>query len=122
MNGRYKTLLDELAVLEPGRKLNDEQLEAVFSDDSTVVSAGAGSGKTTVLSLRFLRLLIERKAHSDEILTLTFTRKAALEMSQRINDLVFRSAAVSEEDRRLMSQAQISTLDSFSGCITIANC
>lgn len=117
MNGRYKTLLDELAVLEPGRKLNDEQLEAVFSDDSTVVSAGAGSGKTTVLSLRFLRLLMERKAHSDEILTLTFTRKAALEMSQRINDLVFRSAAVSEEDRRLMSQAQISTLDSFTSLI-----
>ena len=41
-----------------GKNLSDEQRAAILSDTSTVVSAGAGSGKTTVLSLRFARLVI----------------------------------------------------------------
>ena len=60
-------------------KLSPEQRAAVDADRAAIVSAGAGSGKTTVLSLRFARLVMEHKAHADEILTLTFTRKAAAE-------------------------------------------
>ncbi len=100
-----------------GRKLSDEQLAAVYSDKSTVVSAGAGSGKTTVLSLRFLRLVMEGKAHADEILTLTFTRKAAGEMYERIHGMLSLAA---EDDERLSEElsshfplSRISTLDSF---------
>ena len=66
-----------------GRKLSPMQMEVVESDVATVVSAGAGSGKTTVLSYRFLRLVMEKKASADEILTLTFTKKAAAEMHGR---------------------------------------
>src|SRR5690554_504607 len=66
-------------------KLDADQLKAVHADTNCVVSAGAGSGKTTVLSYRFLRLVLQRKAKVDEILTLTFTRKAASEMHQRIH-------------------------------------
>jgi hypothetical protein len=71
---------------ETPRRLDDNQIAAISCDDrNAVVSAGAGSGKTTVLSYRFLRLVVEGKAHVDEILTLTFTRKAAAEMHERIH-------------------------------------
>ena len=69
-------------------RLSDEQLSAVNADHAAIVSAGAGAGKTTVLSLRFTRLVMEHKAHADGILTLTFTRKAAAEMYERIYSLL----------------------------------
>jgi ATP-dependent exoDNAse (exonuclease V) beta subunit len=102
------------------RKLDPEQLAAVDTDRNSVVSAGAGSGKTTVLSYRFLRLIVEGKASVDEILTLTFTRKAAAEMHERIHRLL----AVNSSNPLIMKQlrqfekANISTLDSF--CARIA--
>lgn len=102
-----------------GKKLSDEQREAVFSDKATIVSAGAGSGKTTVLSLRFLRLIYERKTTSDRILTLTFTRKAASEMYERIHNLLMRASKEDEsgylkrELEESFPEAQISTLDGF---------
>ncbi|MFA7129134.1 MAG: UvrD-helicase domain-containing protein, partial [Sphaerochaeta sp.] len=68
---------------QTNRKLDKHQIEAIYCDDNCVVSAGAGSGKTTVLSYRFLRLVLEQKADCDQILTLTFTRKAAREMRER---------------------------------------
>lgn len=110
-----RTFSDFLAVSK--RKLSAEQLAAVESDVATVVSAGAGSGKTTVLSCRFLRLIMEEKAKVDEILTLTFTKKAASEMYERIYSLL---KSVSEDEGPVkealasFSSASISTLDSFS--------
>ena len=104
-----------------GRKLSDEQLKAVCSDRSTVVSAGAGSGKTMVLSLRFLRRVLQGKAHSDEILTLTFTKKAAGEMYERIHSML--SAAGADEELSLhFPQARISTMDSFWSEIARTDC
>ncbi|MCA1949048.1 MAG: UvrD-helicase domain-containing protein, partial [Treponema sp.] len=64
--------------------LDDEQLAAYEADHNVVVSAGAGSGKTTVLSHRYVRLVRDKKLPVDSILTLTFTRKAAAEMFSRI--------------------------------------
>ena len=110
-----RTFSDFLAVSK--RKLSAEQLAAVESDVATVVSAGAGSGKTSVLSYRFLRLIMEEKAKVDEILTLTFTKKAASEMYERIYSLL---KSVSEDEGPVkealasFSSASISTLDSFS--------
>jgi ATP-dependent exoDNAse (exonuclease V) beta subunit len=91
-------------------KLDKEQRRAVLTELSAVVSAGAGSGKTTVLSQRFLHLLASGKAGVDEILALTFTRKAAAEMYERIyrNLLSAFPEAAAEYDK-----ASISTLDSF---------
>jgi ATP-dependent exoDNAse (exonuclease V) beta subunit len=67
--------------------LNERQSEAVLAEAPAVlVSAGAGSGKTRVLTERYLQLLTRHadRVPMDRILTLTFTRKAAQEMRERI--------------------------------------
>jgi ATP-dependent exoDNAse (exonuclease V) beta subunit len=104
------------------RKLDKNQLEAVNCDTNCVVSAGAGSGKTTVLSYRFLRLVLEKKADCDQILTLTFTRKAAKEMHERIHAqlLQFKSDPEVAAQLSKFPDAEISTLDSF--CSKIVRC
>ncbi len=113
-----------------GRKLDADQQRAMESDGNTVVSAGAGSGKTTVLSYRFVRLLLENPdIHADNILALTFTDKAAKEMKSRISSHIRTLAEAGDpitqdtKDRfadewaNHFPQSQISTLDSFCSSI-----
>ena len=67
-------------------RLNKSQKKAVFHDEGPLlVLAGAGTGKTGVLTSRLIRLLIERKALPGELLSVTFTNKAANEMRERVN-------------------------------------
>ncbi|MCK5211576.1 UvrD-helicase domain-containing protein, partial [Candidatus Parcubacteria bacterium] len=59
-------------------KLNPEQMKAVMHKDGPLlIIAGAGTGKTTVITQRIAYLIEQGKAKSDEILALTFTEKAA---------------------------------------------
>ena len=75
------------AVMQSDYKLTPEQTRAVEQADPTVpnlVVAGAGSGKTELMAVRVLFLVANEYAKPQEILGLTFTRKAASELSKRI--------------------------------------
>jgi DNA helicase-2/ATP-dependent DNA helicase PcrA len=65
--------------------LNEPQKEAVLHKDGPImIIAGAGSGKTKVLTTRIAHLMAEHKVDSFNILALTFTNKAAKEMKERV--------------------------------------
>ncbi len=68
------------------RTLNDEQKQAVeFGDGPLLIIAGAGTGKTTVITERIKHLISSGRAKPSEILALTFTEKAAREMEERVD-------------------------------------
>jgi DNA helicase-2/ATP-dependent DNA helicase PcrA len=70
-------------------KLNKEQRQAVeFTDGPLLIVAGAGTGKTTVLTNRLAYLVSEKGIPPEEILALTFTEKAAHEMEERAEKLL----------------------------------
>jgi ATP-dependent helicase/nuclease subunit A len=100
-----------MTVLEAGTALNDEQLAAVEAEGSVFVSAGAGTGKTSVLVERYVRAVCERGIDIDSILVITYTRKAAGELRTRIR------AALRERGRpdlaRELDGAWISTIHGF---------
>ncbi|MCM1321236.1 MAG: UvrD-helicase domain-containing protein [Bacteroides sp.] len=107
--------------------LNPEQLAAVVKTDNTVVAAGAGSGKTFVLARRFVFLVASCNIPVENILTLTFTEKAAAEMYQRIYKMlkefsVNPSARQTTRTRaasaiRDFFHARIQTIDSYCASI-----
>ena len=108
-----------------------KQREAVISEDNlVVVSAGAGSGKTRTLSWRFAWLVATGSARHDEILTITYTEKAAQEMEDKIlstlNDWLkaLETSDIAPKEKKAVAErltlacnrfdeAQISTIHSF---------
>ncbi|HPZ75974.1 MAG TPA: UvrD-helicase domain-containing protein [Thermosynergistes sp.] len=118
------------ALLALLRTATPSQREAITSNKPfIVVSAGAGTGKTSTLAWRFAWLVATGEAKCDQILTVTYTEKAALEMALRIKatlrswkeslkatgekgDNLF--ALRLEEAERKIEEATISTVHSFS--------
>ena len=90
----------------------EDQLKAIETSGSNIlVSAGAGSGKTAVLSERVI-YKIEHGIHVNELLILTFTKAAAAEMKNRIRKKIASNPNMQEE-LNLLNSSYITTFDSF---------
>ena len=75
------------------KDLNNAQKEAVMClDGPLLIVAGAGSGKTKVLTSRIANIIKEKKAFPNQILAVTFTNKAAKEMHNRVSNILGSSA------------------------------
>ena len=99
-------------------KWTDEQLRAIeYRGGSMLLSAAAGSGKTTVLVERVLRLVLEDGADLDRMLVVTFTRAAASDMRVKLSRRLSERAAAGDtrcRDQLLkLERASISTLHAF---------
>ena len=105
------------------RKLDPVQKTACCRTENTIVAAGAGSGKTQVLATRFAWLVMSCRIPASQILTLTFTNKAAAEMYSRIYSTLkfFADNSSTPPDQRQMAEkaieqfndVHIQTLDSY---------
>ena len=92
--------------------LTKNQRQAVIQRGSDIiVSAGAGSGKTTVLVERFITMVLNGEADVTQILSITYTRRAAGEMRSRIRRRLTEEHQL--EQLRRLDSAYISTIDAF---------
>lgn len=106
--------------------LNEEQLKAAQMLNNAVVAAGAGSGKTRVISYRYAYLVCVCGYKPSEILTLTFTDKATTQMHEKIYEVLKMISESPEKDASIkraekaleeFQDARIQTLDSYASSI-----
>ena len=94
------------------KKFTEAQREALETfDEDLLVTAGAGSGKTTVLVERFLHAALKKDVDPERILTITFTDKAANEVKSRIMKRLGELGR--DRDRRDLESSYISTIHTF---------
>ena len=101
------------------------QSDAINTDNKNLlISAGAGCGKTAILTNRIIRLMLEEKTDIDKFLVVTFTNAAASGMKEKIRKLLYSKIKEKNNDKRYLfdqisnlEKANISTLHSF--CISV---
>ena len=104
-------------------KYTPSQEEAIFLRNKNIlVSAGAGSGKTFVMTQRIVNLIKEGLAEADEILVVTFTKAAAAQMRSRIRSALIKEAKATNDERLFkqvikLESAQISTVHALCSAI-----
>ncbi len=104
-------------------KFTKEQQAALDADGRVIVSASAGSGKTTVMIEKIIRLIQAGDLRVDELLAVTFTKKAAAQMKEKLAEALIsalNSDGIDEERRKTLKEqlaevpnADISTIHSF---------
>ncbi len=110
------TRLDSAATLIEalGISFSDQQLDAITAPlEPGVIIAGAGSGKTTVMAARVVWLVGTGAVRPEEVLGLTFTRKAAAELSQRVRTALLRAGVIADRGVDESGEQLIMTYDAF---------
>ncbi|MFB7123894.1 UvrD-helicase domain-containing protein [Kitasatospora sp. NPDC056273] len=99
-----------------GIPFNREQMAAVAAPlEPAVIVAGAGSGKTTVMAARVVWLVGSGAVRPEEVLGLTFTNKAAGELSERVRASLLRAGVVDRDGAEPLGDPEISTYHAFAG-------
>ena len=98
-----------------GYEFSPEQLRVISAppDEPLLVVAGAGSGKTELMALRVIWLVANAHVRADQVLGLTFTRKAAGELAHRIRLYLGRAKRLLGHDARLAGEPTVATYHSF---------
>lgn len=91
--------------------LDKNQKLGVISEGRLVVTAGAGTGKTRVLTHRFAHLVLSGRATVEQVLAITFTEQAAAQMATRVAELFEKQGR--NDLRRKLTDAPISTIHAF---------
>ncbi|MGJ6979445.1 UvrD-helicase domain-containing protein [Aestuariimicrobium soli] len=98
-----------------GIPFSDQQLAAITAPlEPAVIIAGAGSGKTTVMAARVVWLVGTGQVRPDQVLGLTFTRKAAAELGHRVRQALVRAGVIAEGVDE-QGEEVVMTYDSFAG-------
>jgi DNA helicase-2/ATP-dependent DNA helicase PcrA len=99
-----------------GISFSTQQLNAITAPlEPGVIIAGAGSGKTTVMAARVVWLVGTGAVRPEEVLGLTFTRKAAAELSQRVRGALLRAGVIADRGVDESGEQLIMTYDAFAG-------
>ena len=111
-NSRLRSTGDLIDAL--GIEFSDQQLAAITAPlEPGVIMAGAGSGKTTVMAARVVWLVGSGAVRPEEVLGLTFTRKAAAELSARVRSALLRAGVVADRGVDESGEQLVMTYDAF---------
>lgn len=111
-SGRLRSAGDLVDAL--GIEFSDQQLAAITAPlEPGVIIAGAGSGKTTVMAARVVWLVGSGAVRPEEVLGLTFTRKAAAELSARVRSALLRADVVADRGVDESGEQLVMTYDAF---------